>query len=279
MPTLSLDPPSKVLPSIRQPTQWQQPVFAQLYMVDLVNWIGECLQRLKHYLHSPHTTGASCRIGGLPAATTLQSRTDCRTCGDFPLFHSWKLPSLHIKLFLIFYSIMSLSLPLFSSCWVFWQPPLVSFPRTPLTLRTIISRSHSSHLWSLIFLPLSLCLPFFSISYFLYPWSLSSPISLCRSLCFSISDKLALEDIKYYIQQWEHCSTTRNVWPLTPENQQNQWILAVALCHRVKLYILPSRDTRSYSAHSSQWKWQKRHYGLKLSELSTRALQIKLNSS
>lgn len=65
---LSLDPPSKVVPSISPLTQWQQPVLVGFFFFlscdcdwwsfQFVNGIGECLQRLKQYHPSPHISGA-----------------------------------------------------------------------------------------------------------------------------------------------------------------------------------------------------------------------------
>lgn len=82
---LLLDPPSKVVPFISQLTQWQQPVFVQLWLVVLpiCKWEYRVTTKAKTIppLTTHHWNQLSC-LAFVPSAT-LHSCTDHRSCGDF----------------------------------------------------------------------------------------------------------------------------------------------------------------------------------------------------
>lgn len=84
---LSLDPPSKVLPSISQLTQWQRPAFVRLWLVVLPICKWDWRASTKAETIPPLTThrwSQLSRLASLPAAA-LHSRADriWRCCGDF----------------------------------------------------------------------------------------------------------------------------------------------------------------------------------------------------
>lgn len=82
---LLLDTPSKVVPLISQLTQWQQPVFVQLWLVVLPisKWKWRVMTKAWTIpaLTTHHWSQLSC-LASVPSAT-LHFHNDHRYCGDF----------------------------------------------------------------------------------------------------------------------------------------------------------------------------------------------------
>lgn len=200
---LSLDPPSKVVPSISPLTQWQQPVGffvfpscdCDWWSFQFVNGIGECLQRLKQYHPSPHISGAQ-----LPRLASPDRRSCCgfsqRTHSSkssftsHTVFNFWGIQPPTTSLFL------QLNLLTVSSC-------LLPSP-SPYSLSFILLCCFF-YLCSLIFLSLG---PRFLLHLFIY-LSMELSISTCsgsKGTCWWYLSA---------VRKAGYCSKWGRTWPLT----------------------------------------------------------------